>query len=258
MSTQRIRLGPLVNCVLYRAPVMLAHLAADVDRMSGGRLILGLGAGWAADEFTRLGVRFPPVEERLATLRRTVAEVRQLWTGKPLGFDPVRHEMTGSALPMGPVQRPRVPLLIGGNGEQVTLRRVAEAADMCNLDASGGRLTPDAIRRKYGVLRVHCERIGRSYESVVRSHLLNPVVLAETADRLEAKLAALPPIYRHAPGQGYGTPRDLVERYRPVVEAGAQYLIVNLAPYDLETLELVASRVMPELHRLAASSRSAD
>src|SRR5207253_2814606 len=103
---------------------------------------------------------------------------------------------TGSALRAGPVQRPGVPVLVGGSGERVTLRVVAESADMCNFDSSGQRLTGDDIRRKCDALRRHCDDVGRPYEAIVRSHLLNPAVVAPTQSRLDAKVAALPPLYR--------------------------------------------------------------
>jgi len=254
VATRRVRLGPLVSCALYRSPIMTARLAADVDRLSGGRLILGLGIGSFEPEFGLLGLPAPPVAERFAALRETVESVRRLWTGEPFYIEMVdgRYQPTGSGLRPGPVQQPSVPVLIGGGGERVTLRLVAELADMCNLDATVQRLSPEDVGRKYAALRAHCERVGRPYRAIVRSHLLNPVILAPTPERLEAKLDALSSIYRQGSSEGLGTPRDLIGRYRPIVEAGAEYLIVNLATYeDVETLELLAEQVVPALPALA-------
>ena len=254
VSTRRIRLGPLVSCALYRSPVVQARLAGDVDRLSDGRLILGLGAGWLEIEFGLLGLPFPTVPARFAALRETIATVRSLWEGEPFGVQVVEGKMTptGSALRAGPVQQPGVPLLIGGSGQRMTLRLVAESADMCNFDGSGRRLTGDDIRRTCDVLRRHCDDVVRPYDAIVRSHLLNPIVLAPTRSRLEEKVNALPPIYRLGNSQGYGTPKDLIAYYRQLIEAGAQYLIVNLTTYDdLATLELLVERVVPELQGLA-------
>jgi alkanesulfonate monooxygenase SsuD/methylene tetrahydromethanopterin reductase-like flavin-dependent oxidoreductase (luciferase family) len=256
VSTKRIRLGTLVCCVYYRSAAVLARLAADVDRLSGGRLILGLGAGWFELEFSLLGIPFPPVPERLRTLRTTIKAVNELLMGEPIDVDPKTMQTVGSALGCGPVQSPRIPLLVGGNGEQVTLRRVAEYADMCNiLDGSSPQApSPEAIRRKFDLLRGYCEAAGRPYDSIVRSHLLNPVVVAATRTRLEEKVNALPPIYQDGNRQGYGTPSEIIDYYRPLVEAGAQYLIVNLATHDdVETLELLAGQVIPELQGLTVS-----
>jgi alkanesulfonate monooxygenase SsuD/methylene tetrahydromethanopterin reductase-like flavin-dependent oxidoreductase (luciferase family) len=140
---------------------------------------------------------------------------------------------------------------IGGAGERRTLRLVARYADACNLFdiPDGGR----TVRRKLEVLARHCDDVGRPYDAIVRSHLLNPAVVAPTRSRLEEKVNALPPIYRSGNSQGYGTPQDLIEYYRALIEAGAQYLIVNLATYDdLETLELIADEILPAPQGLGA------
>ena len=138
-----------------------------------------------------------------------------------------------------------MPLLIGGAGERVTLRRVAEYADMCNLEtkpgSTGDARTPEDVRRKLAVLRGHCQAIGRPYESMTRSHFQNQVVLAPTAERAQRKHEDRPTVYRTVQ-----TPRQLIEYYRPYLSAGIQYLIVNLAAHDdVETVELLSTRVMP-------------
>jgi alkanesulfonate monooxygenase SsuD/methylene tetrahydromethanopterin reductase-like flavin-dependent oxidoreductase (luciferase family) len=155
----------------------------------------------------------------------------------------------GDALGWPPVQAPRVPLLIGGAGERLTLKRVAQYADMCNLE-SGRARTPEEVRHKLAVLRRHCEALGRPYASIIRSHFENRVILAPTEERARRKLDRLPPIYR-----GLATvrlPGQLVEHYRPLIAAGIQYVVVNLATHDdVETVELLAERVLPALQDLA-------
>jgi alkanesulfonate monooxygenase SsuD/methylene tetrahydromethanopterin reductase-like flavin-dependent oxidoreductase (luciferase family) len=251
--TSRVRLGTLVSCVLYRWPWSTARHAADVDRMSGGRLILGLGAGWLRVEFAYLGLPFPPPAERNRALTATIAEVKRRWSGQPLELVDSDSTLTtrGDAFRWPPVQAPRVPLLIGGSGEKVTLRRVAEHADMCNIETSpvqaGDARTPEDVRRKLDVLRGHCKAIGRPYESIVRSHFQNQVVLAPTAERAQRKHDARPAVYRTVQ-----TPRQLVEHCRPFLRAGVQYLIVNLASHDdVETIELLTQQVLSELQGLA-------
>lgn len=249
--TSRVRLGPMVCCVHYRSASAIARQAADVDRISGGRLILGLGTGWLGGEFAYLGLPFPSPAERHRRLRETIDEVERRWHGRPLEVGgPPAFEFRGDRFGWPPVQEPRVPLLIGGAGEQVTLRRVARFADMCNLEASHAR-TPEDVRHKFAVLKGFCDAIGRPYASVVRSHFLNQVILAPTEERARRKVEALPESLRRAVVH---TPRQLIEYYRPLVAVGVQYLVINLATHDdVETIELLSARVLPELQHAAES-----
>ena len=272
VSTSRIRLGPLVSCVGYRSPVQLARQAADVDRLSEGRLILGLGNGWFAPEYPQLGLSFPPARVRQRMLAETVEIVHGLWgTGAgastartesvvdpvigmpalpPLTYEGTHYRLEGAVVRNPPVQRPRIPLMIAGGGERVTLRQVAEYADAANfgLDATpGATRTIDSVQRKLAALRQHCDDLGRPPDSVLPTHFANPVVLAETEEALAMKRNALPPTYRGAEGL-FGTPRDAIAYYQPLVEAGLRYFIINLATYeDMETVRLLVERVLPEL-----------
>src|SRR5262245_19984871 len=254
--TSRVRLGPMVSCVLYRPPWATARQAADVDRVSGGRLVLGLGAGWIGAEFEHLGIPFPPPVERHRALRATLLEVERRWRGRPVEVEgtPANLTVRGDQFGWPPVQSPRVPLLIGGAGEQLTLERVARYADMCSLEAGRAR-TPEEVGHKLAVLRGHCEAIGRPYASVIRSHFENRVILAPTEERARRKQDALPPVYRGLVAAAVRTPGQLIGYYRPLIAAGIQYLVVNLATHDdVETLELLVERVMPELQGLAESA----
>lgn len=272
VSTSRIRIGPLVSCVGYRSPIQLARHAADVDRLSGGRLILGIGTGWVAPEFAQLGLPFLPARERLQMLSETVEIVHGLWGTAPGAasareatiIDPAsgvsglapftysgeHYRLDGAVVRNPPVQRPRVPVMIAGGGEQVTLRQVAQYADAANFGADstpGAVRAAEGVRRKREALHRHCDDLGRSYDSVLPTHFVNPVVLAETEAALAAKRNALPPAYRNVQGL-FGTPGEAVAYYRPLVEAGLRYFIVNLATYeDAETARLLAERVLPEL-----------
>jgi alkanesulfonate monooxygenase SsuD/methylene tetrahydromethanopterin reductase-like flavin-dependent oxidoreductase (luciferase family) len=273
VSTTRIRIGPLVSCVGYRSPVQLARQAADVDRLSGGRLILGLGNGWFTTEFAQLGLPFLPPRERARMLAETVEIVHGLWgmtsggdgphmeevadpmteksTFPALIYHGAHYQLDGAIVRNPPVQRPRVPVMIAGGGERVTLRQVARYADAANFGADG---TPGAVeetegvQRKFGVLRQHCDALGRPYKSVLPTHFTNPVVLAETEAALAEKRNRLPSAYRDLRQGLFGTPQEAIAYYRPLVEAGMRYFIVNLATYeDAETARLIAERVLPEL-----------
>jgi alkanesulfonate monooxygenase SsuD/methylene tetrahydromethanopterin reductase-like flavin-dependent oxidoreductase (luciferase family) len=266
--TRRIRLGPLVSCASYRSPALLARQAADVDRLSGGRSILGVGAGWFEPEYRWLGLPFPTLRDRFQALRETVEVVHGLWATRPFQSEeevegavqvfphfwtrsPFTYEGTfnrfdQAILTPGPVQQPRVPILIGGSGEQVTLRLVARYADMANFEEGKAR-TPDVVRAKLDALRRHCDDLGRPFESVLPSYFVNGVLLAATREQLRAKVEALPPVFRSG-SNSFGTPDDLIARLRPIVDAGMRYLVLNLTSYDdVETACLVMEQVLPAL-----------
>jgi alkanesulfonate monooxygenase SsuD/methylene tetrahydromethanopterin reductase-like flavin-dependent oxidoreductase (luciferase family) len=238
--TRHIRLGTLVNCVAYRSPAELARMAADVDRMSQGRLILGIGVGFEESEFTRLGVRMPSVKERLQTLEDTLAAIERYWSGE---------------MAAGPVQTPRVPVLIAGSGERRTLRQVARFADAATFVPGGGadgpydQLEPEDIARKTAVLASHCEAVGRPFASVLRMHLASPVVLAPTHERALEKLNSLPTGVRtrFRTMTLAGTPEEIVQAYRPLLAAGMQYCNAFVVGDDTETLELLSKEVIPAL-----------
>ena len=163
-ETSRVGLGQLVSCNLYRNPALLAKMAATLDAASGGRCILGLGAGWDEDEYTAYGYEqpFPSVGERLRMLDEAADVVRALRDGGPATVNGDRHRIDGAR------NRPaaRVPLLIGGHGERVLLRIVAEHADACNFTDS---LDPEFYRAKLAVLRGHCEAIGRDESEILKT-----------------------------------------------------------------------------------------
>jgi alkanesulfonate monooxygenase SsuD/methylene tetrahydromethanopterin reductase-like flavin-dependent oxidoreductase (luciferase family) len=220
--------------VYYRSATLLARQAADVDRISGGRLVLGLGIGWIEQEFVDQGLAFPPVHERQRALEAAIGTVRRIWADGPAP----------------PVQQPRVPILIAGGGETVTLRQVAEHADASNFGGSsstGGAATVADVSRKLTALRRHCEAAGRPYEAILKTHAVAPIVVAPTAAAVAAKLDRLSEARRSSPSLLAGTPEQVIAHYRPLVAAGLEYF-VGVVPFDdHETLELLAERVVPAL-----------
>jgi len=273
--TERLRLGPLVSCVYYRPAGLLARQAADVDRLSRGRLVLGLGAGDIPHEFAQLGLAYPPFRERATALAETIALVRGLWAadGAPVTLRGAHVRAEAARLGSRPVQMPHVPLLIAGGGERITLRQVAEHADACNFGPNGATGSawdlPD-VQRKLAALDAHCAAVGRPPAAVLRSHIAW-VVLRETDAAVEAALAARPnradmreaageptlprrlTAYYRLPSLEHvanvtvaGTPRQLVAYYRALIAAGVRYFVV--VPYgDSETVRLLAEAVAPHL-----------
>ena len=251
VSTRTIRLGSLVSCVDFRSPVELARAAADVDRWSAGRLVLGIGSGDNVyDEYRRMGVPLLPMRERQARLAETVQIVRGLWEPAPFTFAGAHFRVADANVAPGPVQQPRVPILVAGGGERVTLRLVAQHADMSNFGPSrwtGSAFDADDVRRKCAALRGHCEALGRPYEAILRSCFTGPVVCAETPAAVRAQLDAFPQAAKDLMGPSLvgGTPRELVAYYQALVDAGMQYFVaMNPSP---DTMRLLAQRVIPEL-----------
>jgi alkanesulfonate monooxygenase SsuD/methylene tetrahydromethanopterin reductase-like flavin-dependent oxidoreductase (luciferase family) len=252
MATSTIRLGPLVTCIFYRSPVVLAQVAADIDRISGGRFVLGLGIGDAPREFEQLGIPVPSLRERQEALVETIQIVNGLWGREPFTYAGKHFQVQSVNVPR-PVQRPHVPVLIAGGGERVTLRRVAEYADMANFGPShlsGNAQSMADVERKLAALRGHCEAVGRPFASVLLSHIVLPLVLGETAEAAQAKVQTIPPAVLDIVRVSLvaGTPADAVAYYRPLVAAGMRYFMPTLLDNDFETLRLLAREVLPVLN----------
>jgi alkanesulfonate monooxygenase SsuD/methylene tetrahydromethanopterin reductase-like flavin-dependent oxidoreductase (luciferase family) len=191
VTTNSIRLGVAVNCIFYRPPTLLARMAADVDRLSGGRLILGLGIGNHEKEFAKLGIPFLPVRERQEALVETLYIVEGLWRGTPFTYSGKHFQVREASLRPGPAQQPYVPVLIAGGGEHVTLRNVAQFGDVANFGPDkrvGSAFTPADIMRKYDVLAQHCAELGRDHDSILRSYSAAPVLVAETPTNCATRL----------------------------------------------------------------------
>jgi alkanesulfonate monooxygenase SsuD/methylene tetrahydromethanopterin reductase-like flavin-dependent oxidoreductase (luciferase family) len=260
VKTERIRLGSNVNCIFYRHPVMLARLAADLDQMSQGRLILGLGCGWDANEFANLGLPFPPVRERQEALEEAIMIIRGVWGTEPFSFHGRHFQATDAQVTPLPLQRTGPPFLIAGGGERVTLRQVARYADACSLgsfDMVSGEPTSNGIRRKLAVLRQHCDSLGRPFDAILRTHFTGWLILAEDKVHLQAKLHRYFPegIEQRFSGPWSGfalacTPEEAITFYQELVAAGIQYFIVQtLDASDEESIRLLAERVMPAIRK---------
>ena len=237
--TSRIRLATLVSSVHYRNPALLAKMAAGVDQISRGRLTFGIGAGWFETEYRQYGWEFTPRPAvRIRQMEEAVRLIKSMWTEKRTTFEGNYFRAEDAILEPKPIQKPHPPIMIGGGGEQLTLRAVARHADACNV---GG--TPDQVRHKYEVLHRHCEAEGRNYAEIERTNIISFVIARdEAALAAKRRKLAVPENYY---GVAATVPQiiDLIGRYR---EAGVQLFISSAYRNDAETLELLAADVMPK------------
>jgi alkanesulfonate monooxygenase SsuD/methylene tetrahydromethanopterin reductase-like flavin-dependent oxidoreductase (luciferase family) len=250
--TRTIRLGTHVSCVAYRPPVLLARMAADIDAISNGRLVLGLGSGDMPREFQQMGLAYPPIQERQAALEEAIRIIRPLLRGETVTFAGTHHRADGAVLRPPPVQQPYIPLLIGGGGERTTLRYVAESADMSSMAAAswaGGAYTPADAGHKFQVLQRRCEEAGRPYGSILRATLFGPLILAESPAGVQAKLDRYPKALLAFLEQTVlaTTPGEAIKRMQALVDVGFQYFLCGIAGNDGETLTLLAQQVIPAI-----------
>jgi F420-dependent oxidoreductase-like protein len=163
--TQRVRLGHVVLCAGYRNPALTAKMITTLDVVSGGRAELGIGAGWKKDEWLAYGYEFPPAAERLAMLRDQLEIVRAMMGPGRATFAGIHHSVDGAVNEPKPIQHPMVPIMVGGNGPNVTWRLAARYADELNLDG----LTPAETAAALPTIRARCEEIDRDPASLAVS-----------------------------------------------------------------------------------------
>jgi alkanesulfonate monooxygenase SsuD/methylene tetrahydromethanopterin reductase-like flavin-dependent oxidoreductase (luciferase family) len=257
-QTRTIRLGQMVAAVPYRAPLLTARLQSDLDRLSGGRSILGLGIGWnAADyglgsnEFTRMGIPYPSVRARQDALDEAITIIRGVWGAEPFSFHG-DHYRADDARVDAPVQEGGVPLVIAGAGER-TLSQVARLGDIANFGPgpAGNVDSPEQARQRLAVLARTCEGAGRSYDDILRSHFTHWVILAPSEPAVAAKVRRYFPDGLDAFWGAYlvaGTPEIVAEYYQWFVDAGIEYFVMQtLDPDDEESMSLAMSELAPRV-----------
>jgi F420-dependent oxidoreductase-like protein len=246
-DTQRVNVGQMVTCLGYRNPALLAKMASTVDVMSHGRLYCGIGAGWYEHEWRAYGYGFPETRDRMRAFREATEIITQMWTeeapvvqGHYYSIDQPINEPKGA-------RKPHPSLWIGGGGEQVTLKLVAQYGDACNIGGDA-----ETIRHKLRVLRQHCEAVGRDYDQIIRSSNISALVVKPGEDPDQAIERAVKPmgisIDAVRPVVFVGTMDQIREEVRAKVEAGINYVILNFAriAYDHEPLQQFAELVARE------------
>ncbi|MHA6793404.1 LLM class F420-dependent oxidoreductase [Pseudonocardia bannensis] len=247
-ETERIRLGTLVTSATFRLPGPLAISVANVDQMSGGRIELGLGAGWFEAEHAAYGIPFPPLQERFDRLEEQLAIITGLWgtlPGDRFSFTGRHYSVTDSPALPKPVQQPRPPVIIGGHGKRRTPRLAARYADEFNV----AFVPIDVVAAQFERVEQACKEIGRDPAELVRS-VAQVVCVGRDDDEIARRALTLGREVADLRENGLaGTPAEVVDRlgtWRDRTGITRVYLqLLDLG--DLDQIELIASEVLPQL-----------
>lgn len=245
--TQRVGLGQLVTCSSYRNAGLLAKQAACLDVFSGGRLILGLGAGWYEQEYASYGYEFLPAPDRLAALEETVTAIRHLWSDATVTFPGKYVRLEDAYCDPKPLQE--LPSIwIGGGGEQTNLRIAARHADATNWQVS-----LEAFKRKSELLERYCEEVGRAYSEITRTHGPDCRIFDTEKDLRRwcdspdgGHLWGRQPLEEYVRENLVGTVEQVAEKTQEFVDAGSREFVLWLRDYPSdETLRRFMSEVVP-------------
>lgn len=220
--TERVQLGTMVSAVTFRPPALLIKAVTTLDVLSGGRAMLGIGAGYQEEEAAAMGLPLPPVSERFDRLDETLQIALRMWSGDTSPYHGRHYGLDAPVASPAPIARPHPPILIGGTGEKRTLPLVARYADACNVfDIPDGGAT---VRHKLSVLRELCEQIGRSYAQIekVISTRLQP---------------------------GESTP-SFLRRCETFAELGIEHVtLVTTGPWSIDQVAILAEAASHDLRR---------
>lgn len=218
--TKKVKLGTLVTGIVYRYPGILVKTVTTLDVLSGGRAYLGIGAAWFEQEARGLGTPFPPTKERFEQLEETLQIAKQMWSDNDGAYNGKHYQLAQTLCHPQPLSKPHPPIMIGGMGEQKTMRFVAKYADACNLFEGAGIET---IRHRIGLIKQYCEEIGRDYNEIERT-TLGSVHLADGAMKAD----------------------DVIARCKVLAAEGVQHAIFNMPNVqDITPLEIFAREIIP-------------
>jgi F420-dependent oxidoreductase-like protein len=218
--TSHAKLGTMVTGVIYRHPGILTKTVTTLDVLSGGRAYFGIGAAWFEREALGLGVGFPAVKDRFGRLEETLQIALQMWSGKVEAYNGKYYQLAETLCSPQPVSRPHPPILIGGSGEQKTLKLVAKYANACNLFA---RMGQEVLSHKLDILKRHCDDVGRAYTEIEKT-ALDTINLAPGGD----------------------TVAKMIEECRMLSGLGIQHAIFNMPNVsEIKPLETIGREVIP-------------
>lgn len=242
--TRKVKLGTLVTGITYRHPGLLIKTVTTLDVLSGGRAYLGIGAAWNEEEHKGLGVPFPPLKERFELLEETLQVAHLMWGDETPPFDGKHLHLAETLNSPQALSKPHPPVMIGGGGEQKTMRLIAKYGDACNFFVGD----PESMKHKYDVLRQRCDEVGRPYAEIEKTTLGGMVVTADGSTP-----AGLPPSPWPIPVM---TPSQAIEYFHMLAELGTDQAIFSL-PLDATpgVFDLWGSEIVPAVEKIVPAGR---
>ncbi len=245
-ETSKIGLGTMVICNSFRHPSLMAKMSATLDVISGGRLEFGIGAGGMEEEYLAYGFPYPKPSVRVGMLSEAVRIVKRMWTEEKASFSGKYYKISEAICDPKPLQKPYPPIIIGGGGEQLTLRVLARYGDKCNFHSGIG---VEGLRRKLEVLKNHCSSVGRNYEEIGKTCRVDVIFADNTVDAER--------ILQEVRGTGrpinpdrvlIGDVKHCVEKLREIANLGFTYFILSLPQFTEQNLKTFAQEVMPRVN----------
>ncbi len=234
-KTSTIHLGQMVLGVTYRHPGVLVKQATSLDVLAGGRTYFGIGAAWYEREHLGLGVPFPPLKERFERLEETIQIALQMWSDDNGPYAGTHYQLAETLNQPQPISSPRPKILVGGSGEQKTLRMVAQYADACNISIANGR---DVLEHKLRVLRDHCQRLGRDYGEIEKTSNGGFKRISRSGD------------------DGTMTPDEAIEQLSQLAALGVDTALIGIGSVNApESREIMEREIIPAAASMTVAGR---
>ena len=237
--TKHIQLGQMVLGVTYRHPGVLVKTASTLDVLSGGRTYFGIGAAWFEREHLGLGVEFPPLKTRFEQLEETLQIAKQMWSGDKRPYEGKHFQLAEPICQPQPVSRPHPKILVGGSGEQKTLRLVAQYGDACNIILREPGM--EYLRHKLDVLKAHCDAIGRDYSEIEIT-----------------TMGGFRPLSRSG-AEGTMSPQEAIDMFGSLAGEGVDQALLGITLVDApESRDVVANDIVPVIGGITPYGRPAE
>ena len=239
IEVNNLRFGPMVLCNSFRHPPVVAKMAATLDIISGGRLELGMGAGWHEEEHVSYGISFPETLVRIQKLKEAVTIIKKMWLGKT-SYSGKYYNVQNASTDPKPRQKPHPLIWIGGYGEKLLLRVVAEVADGYILRMGA---TPEEYEHKMNVLEGHCQKVGRKISNI-RKAWVGPAIIGKNNEEVRRKIqshkatfTSTKPFEHYLEESLVGTPEECLDKVRKYLDVGVTDIIMTFSKDDAENLE---------------------
>ena len=237
---QEFTFGSIVLSQSYRNPALIAKMSSTLHTLTGGRYVLGIGAGWKQDEYLAYGYEYPAPATRIHQLEEAVQIIRMMWTQEKSTFHGKYYDIENAICE--PKPEPAIPMLIGGGGKQMTLRVVAKYADWWNFPGGTFENYTDLL----AVLRGHCEQVGRDYNSIVKTWANEVVAVAPTHDA--AVKMAQASLFYNPDAALVGTPDEVTAQLQRFVDVGVEHFILRFADFPHnDSAAMFVREVLPRM-----------